>query len=404
MHSVTQRDLTTLLNGQRPPCVSIYLPTHKGFPGDREDPVYFRNLVDQVEGALTRKYPKEPSAEIRRRLHDLAADNAFWEQRLDGLAILGSHDTFRVFHLERPVPERVIVGDSFHIKPLLRIVQSADRFHVLCLQREAVRLFDGNRDRLAPIEPPGVPLTITAALGNDVAVQRKAQGPFGTSPGETHPAPRPPTARPGHPRSGDDAKLDTQRFFRAVARAVWQHVCRPSGLPLVLVALPEHQALFRSICHIPQLLETGVESSPAGMGPPELLQKVWKCVEPTYLSRLGKMVDDFRVAHSRHMASDDLSKVARAAHDGRVGILLVEADRVIPGWIDAATGGVRRNGAHDPNASDLLDEVAELVLRTKGAVVVVPRDRMPSDTGLAAIYRFEVARKPALVTSHPGER
>src|SRR5262245_20527884 len=111
MHSVTHRDLTTLLNGQRPPCVSIYLPTHKAFPGNREDSVSFRNLVDQVDGALSRKYPKEPSAELRRRLHDLAADDHFWAQRLDGLAILGSHDTFCVFHLERPVPERVIVGD-----------------------------------------------------------------------------------------------------------------------------------------------------------------------------------------------------------------------------------------------------------------------------------------------------
>jgi hypothetical protein len=117
------------------------------------------------------------------------------------------------------------------------------------------------------------------------------------------------------------------------------------------------------------------------------------------------MVEDYRLAQARQMGSDDLSKVAHAAHDGRVGILLIEADRVIPGTIDATTGSVRRNGAHDPNAPDLLDEVAELVLRTKGVVVVVPRERMPSDTGLAAIYRFEAAnRRPAPAKGHYAER
>ena len=265
--------------------------------------------------------------------------------------------------------------------------------------------FPGNRDRLDPLEAPEVPLTITAALGDSVAVQHKEQGPFGKSPGETRPAPRSPTARPGHPRQGDDAKLDTQRFFRAVARAVLEHVSRPSGYPLVLVALPEHQALFRSISHNPQLVEAGEECSPAGRSNHDLLPKGWKCVEPIYLARLGKMVDDFQVAQARSLGSDDLSKVAHAAHDGRVGILLIEADRTIPGSIDATTGSIRRNGHQDPNAGDLLDEIAEEVLRTKGTVVVVPRERMPTETGLAAIFRFTPgAERITAAKSHHGER
>ena len=37
---------------------------------------------------------------------------------------------------------------------------------------------------------------------------------------------------------------------------------------------------------------------------------------------------------------------------------------------------------------DVLDDLAELVLRTKGDVVVVPTERMPSTTGAVAIYRY----------------
>ena len=37
---------------------------------------------------------------------------------------------------------------------------------------------------------------------------------------------------------------------------------------------------------------------------------------------------------------------------------------------------------------DLLDDLAELVLRMGGQVQVVPADRMPTQTGVAATYRF----------------
>ena len=41
--------------------------------------------------------------------------------------------------------------------------------------------------------------------------------------------------------------LDAERFFRAVDRAVLEHHSRPSGLPLILAALPEHHSLFRPL-------------------------------------------------------------------------------------------------------------------------------------------------------------
>lgn len=42
----------------------------------------------------------------------------------------------------------------------------------------------------------------------------------------------------------------------------------------------------------------------------------------------------------------------------------------------------------DPDVDDLLDDLGEHVLKADGEVIIVPSDRMPSDTGLAAIFRF----------------
>ena len=48
----------------------------------------------------------------------------------------------------------------------------------------------------------------------------------------------------GHGGKKDEAQIDAERFFRAIDRAVLKHHSQPSGLPLILAALPEHHHLF----------------------------------------------------------------------------------------------------------------------------------------------------------------
>ena len=74
--------------------------------------------------------------------------------------------------------------------------------------------------------------------------------------------------------------------------------------------------------------------------------------------------------------------------EARVATLLLEADRLVPGQIDASTGKVTTGKLGDPEVDDLLDDLGELVLRKGGEVVMVPAERMPTKTGAAAVYRF----------------
>jgi hypothetical protein len=66
--------------------------------------------------------------------------------------VLGAPGMFRVYRLRRPVAELVVVADSFHTKPLMRILQLADRYQILGLSRQEIKLFEGNRDALDEIE------------------------------------------------------------------------------------------------------------------------------------------------------------------------------------------------------------------------------------------------------------
>jgi hypothetical protein len=371
-----------LLDDQQPPCLSLYQPTHRHHPESQQDPIRFRNLVKAIERSLRLKYPANQAQPLLAPFHALAEDRSFWRHTLDGLAVLGAAAMFRVYRLQRPVRELTIVADSFHLKPLLRIFQSADRYQVLCLNRQEIRLLEGNRDALDEIElARGVPRTITDALGEQSTEPHRTVASYGlgASGGVMH---------FGYGAKKDAVDSDTEKFFRAVDRAILDHHSRPSGLPLMLAALKEYHAPFRAVTRNPFLMTDGLKINPDALSLEELGAQAWQKVEPLYLERLADLVERYQTARSRQLGSSDLAEVARATVAGRVGTLLVEADRQVTGRIDSATGRIELRDAADPDTDDLLDDLAEKVLRTNGEVVIVPAERMPSATGVAATYRY----------------
>ncbi len=378
MRQLTRDDLARLQSVHESPCISLYQPTHRHLPDRQQDPIRYRNLRSQLESALRQKYPIRRVRLLLTEYRGLERDGDFWNHRTEGLAILSSPHTFCVFELQRPVRELLVVAQSFYTKPLLRILQSADRYQILCLSRQEVKLYEGNRDALDSVELGDVPSTLTAALGEELTAPRVA----------VRSAPGGATVYYGTGQKSDEMKIDRERFFRAVDRAILEHHSRPSGLPLLLAALPEYHVPFRAVSHNPQLLAASIQTNPDALDLDQLRRLAWQQVEPIYLQRLATLIDQYQSARPRQLASDNLTDVIAATVAGRVGTLLVEADRQMPGVIDEATGMIAAGESSNPDVGDVLNDLADAVVRMKGDVVVVPAERMPSATGVAATYRY----------------
>jgi hypothetical protein len=380
MDLLTRDTLRALIQGHAGPCISIYQPTHRCHPENQQDPIRFKNLVRVAQASLRQRY--SGTDDLLAPMQALSADAGFWNHTLDGLAVLAAPGLFRVFQVQRPVKEMALVADTFHVKPLLRVVQSSDRYHVLCVTRQSARILEGNRDALDALDPAAFPVDIEAALGDQLTEPHQTVASYGAGAGDRGPMFH------GHGSRKDEVDKDTERYFRAVDRATIAQVSKPSGLPLVLAALPEHQPVFRAVSQNAALIDTGVDGNPEAMSVEQLRDAAWRAVEPMYLKRLAELTGAFTQGVVHQKATADLADAARAAIEGRVSHLLVEADRVRPGRIDAATGGIVDLPMDDPEVGDMLDDLAEAVLRTGGDVVVVPKDRMPSESGLAAILRY----------------
>jgi hypothetical protein len=382
MDSLTQDYPALVRTEYRTPCLSLYQPTHRRHPDNEQDPIRFRNLLRKMQAALQVKHSSREIAELLQPFEALADDLQFWNHAGDGLAVLGAPGFFRAYKLHRPVAELVIVADSFHTKPLMRIVQSADRFQVLGLDSQSYKVYEGNRDALDELAPIDSGKQALAGDQEPTPTERerglRTYGPAGHGRITQH---------------GVDVKQDADdnalaAFFRWTDQMVLEHRSRPSGLPLILAALPEHHHLFRSISRNPFLMSEAIDVNPGAMSIDTLRERAWQLMQPVYLERLGRLVDAFGAAVTNGRGSDALDRIGESAVAGRIDTLLIEADRILPGRIDANSGRISAPDPTDPRIDDVLDDLGETVLRNGGNVVVVPAESMPTDSGAAAIYRY----------------
>lgn len=367
-----------------PPCLSLYQPTHRRHPENQQDPIRFGNLVKTLEESLLRQFPKDEVRALLEPFLALADDRDFWNHTLDGLAVLGAKDLFRVYRLHRPVAALAIVADSLHTKPLTRILQSADRYQVLGLSRQEIKLYEGNRDTLDEIElDQDVPRTLADALGEELTDSHLTVASYGGVGGSQT------AMHHGHGGRQGEVDSDAERFFRVADRGILEHHSRPSRLPLILAALPEHHHIFHRVSKNPFLIKESIDIHPDALSSAgELCERAWRVFEPRYRARLAALADEFANARANDLGDDELAQIAKALVDGRVATLLIEAHREVPGYIDTATGEIVSGNLAHPEVDDVLDDLGTLALKMGGQVVVVPAERMPTETGIAAIYRY----------------
>ena len=397
------------------PCLSVYLPTHHTVPDNTVDLPSFRHLMTAIELALS---ATQPPAEIDRLLtpcRQLEGDRGFWQHTSDGLAVLATDGQAQVFLLPQPVRPLALATPQFHTMPLLRIASSIDRFNLLTLTSRAAGVYEGlateaGVERLDPV-PLHAPRSTAAegagrASGTALDVTRdeavdeetfqphrvqRGMGPSGMCSGTV--------VHGGSGSKQDDIDDDTEIFLRHVDEIVRQRVSAHSALPLLLVALPRLAAVFRSISKNPLLLANGIPKDGHLMPDHELPHLIAPVIAAARAARIASDIRAFQEARPHDRGSGDLSDIARAAVAGRVATLLIEQERFEPGWLDPATGAIHGDGEVPTDLSrsgdqpaartaDLFGRVAETVVLHGGKVVALEKNAMPTESGVAAIYRY----------------
>lgn len=369
-------EIQRLLAPSSPPCVSVYLPTSRRFPEKRQDPTRYRDLLNQVE-ALLAQNPGGAPAGMMETLRALEG-SPHWEHSLDGLAVFLSRDVAAAYRLPLAVPERAVVADSFHVKPLIRFLHSNSRYFVLSVSQNAVSLHEGSPFGAGAVDLATLPQSLREAIvipERDRAVTAHGAGQGGV-------------AFHGRGPGKEETKESLLKYFRAIDKGLREFL-RDERAPLLLASVKYYQPIYREANTYPHLLPEMLEGNYEHVNGDKIHAEAWPIVGAGFERQTAEWVERYRALAGSGLASDDMNDVAMATLTGRVRAVLAAEGETVWGKLDRRTGAItyhdRQLGAED---DDLVDDLCEECLKRGAEVYVVPRAVMPTASPIAAVYRF----------------
>lgn len=367
-----------LNNNNEGPFISIYLPTTRFSTGANENSILFKNLIRKVETEIKKHKNYGDFKETLKELNNLASDNDFWNYQLDSLAVLADKKDIYLYKLQRDLDSFYQVSDAFYIKPLLNAYQTNDNYRVLALDKKEFKLYEGNRYAIREVQIPEDEKFSISDIYEDEQREHNVTAQSLGSRGDT-------LYRGGSETANEKDKNDNIRFFRMVDRYINDNYSKDAKVPLILLSLPEHNKLFKSLSHSNNLLEDSIRKNPASMSLDEIRTEAWNILKPDYTSEVAAIKNNYEINKNTELSSSDLNEISIAAFQGRIYSILIKRDFIVNGKVNKENGFANI----DKNINnDILNDIAILSLKNKSKVLIVPNDELDYDSGVIANFRY----------------
>ncbi|MEV5145634.1 chemotaxis protein [Streptomyces sp. NPDC052727] len=362
-HALSPATLAELRRPRPYPAVSVLTPTHRRERGSGQDPVRLRNALTEArrrlesDPAVTRERRADVVAQLDRALAEVDLTHAE-----DGLVIFAAPGEHQVWSLARPVPERVVLSDTFLTRNLVAAHTAERPYWVLSVSADRVTLWSGGPDRVVEDHLGGFPLE--RRRENFDAERQMRIGDL------------PSTFR-------DEG---TRQFLREADTAMGT-VLREEPRPLYVMG---EQAALSLLDEVGSVAKSAVHVPHGGLGHagPDA---VWQALRPVLAEESRKdttaVVKELTSARGHRTYAAGLDELWQSAREGRVRLLAVEEN---------FRATVRDLGEHlmpaepgDLDArDDIVDEIVEQCLETGAEVRFVPDGTLGDAHGIAGVLRY----------------
>jgi len=389
MAIITDDQLRSLMEHRRPQSITIHAPMHRAGRETAQNAVRFKNGLREARETL--EAMGVPEDEARRRLRDAAAlveDTLFWRHQGQGLAVYLDAQRMQVLRLPLELEPRVVVGDRFFVKPLLRLLSGDGRFYILALSQKESRFFEASRFGVRPMELVDAPESIDDLM-QFIDEQKSLQ--FHTSGSAPPGGGRRSIVFHGHGVGIDDSEKQKRLF--EYCRMVDRSICRALGesdRPLVLAADETLQKAYRKANRYDGLLDSGLRGNPERLEAPTLHEQAWPRVRGIFEAPIRQARERFQEAAAGPRAVHEADQALESSLDGQIDTLFVAYDAHVWGRFDPASRMIERHESPAPDDEELLDRAAVQTYLHGGTVYAVSREAMPESAGtsIAAILRY----------------
>jgi hypothetical protein len=379
MNAVITTELRKLVSADNGHSISIYLPVQAAGTDARQDAIRLKNSIVTAEQSLIQHGMSGKEAyEFLRPIIKLPP-RTNETQGAQGLAIFHSHTTTVHYYVDIPFDELLIVGCSFHLRPLLPAVCADPEYFVLAFSQNHVRLLKCTLHGFERIELSGLPTNMTRGLNLQGAdrgeqVHSGMRGVLGKEAAVFH-------GQGGH---RDTLKGELVEYFRLIEKAMLPTL-RRSNWRLILAGVRHEVAILRKTLAYTQIAERELDGCFDHVDDCTLHEKslpIARCfIEPARgLQKYAEVADT-------KFASDDVEEILAAAHIGQIDSLIVARCGDVFGRFDAVAKAVKFVTRSDPDL-DLVELAIAKTLLHGGSVCASTEDEVPRSGPLRAVLRY----------------
>lgn len=363
------------------PVLSLYLPTALEVDERKQNEIRLKNLLKETHAKLEALGMSSTEAEaLTDAVRNASLDQDMWTGHGRGFAVFAGRGLMRHVSLPCPVRELAVAGFRFHLKPLIDALEYRDRFWLLTLSQNDVRLYNGDGVSLAAVDPGSeVPSSLTEVTGRQLSGKQLHYhaGDRGGDVAMYH----------GTGAGKDDTKPEVEQFVRSVAEGL-ERFWKLDDAPVVLAGVEHLRWTYRQVSPSASRVHGEIDGNVEHVSEQELHQQAWRLVREQLDARRRETLERLDHNDPGTPVSRELGDVVRAAKDGRVETLFIAADLECWGRFDDSERSIATRDEPLPGDLDLLDRAAVESWLKGGQVYVVPASDIPGHASAIAGLRY----------------
>ncbi len=374
---VSEKTISELINQDGEIFVTITLPTHKKGEESKQDPIRFKNLLNEAGQKLAGKISGNGNIEkLLKPAKELLDKPLYWSHLDRGMAVYITEDSFRVYKLPYPVEAQVFVNDHFLITPLLPMTSMDGTFCLLSVSRQKLRLLQCTRNEVADITPDNISTSVDDYL--EVDPEKQLQFHSGSK-GQK-------AVYFGHNANEEDKMIVVEMYLREVEKEI-TNILNQSENPLVLVGLAENVSLYRKINNYNRVLDAEVLVHPDELSEKILRDKAWDIIKNHFLADMYRSLENYGES-SKEMYSNNLGDIVEATVMGKSNTIFIAKDEQKWGFYDEENHTVQYSNNGNNDDVELLNWLSITGFKRGSKVYMLPKEEMPTRSTVAAEFRF----------------
>lgn len=382
---MTKEQFAELANYQNQLCISLYVATTNTPSVEanvQKDFIAFKNKLQQVASLLKDKGIDQTQIErLLKPGYDLLRKEDFWSNLSEGLAVFVSDGLFRYIKMPVTPENELLVNSTFYLTPLIPVITNKIYFYVLVLSKKQAKLYRADAFGMRYIPVKGMPRGVDDVVHFE---EKDDQNLFRTDTSGAGGGANYHGIGSGKP----DEKTNLAMYFDEVDETLWKEILHNENVPLLLAGVEYLIPIYKQVAKYKPIWDDAITGSHEHEDTNALYQQARAKMEPYFEERANKMLEAYGNQSATELTSSIADDVVPAAHYGRVAQLFVAKGEHIWGTFDEMNNVLAIHPTQEGDDECLVDKAVIKTLLNGGEVFILPPERVPGGSKIAALMRY----------------